>query len=247
MGTKLDPKSGCSPLPVDLIRTVAIILVILLHAAIEPHPIVNIVTQEEVVRWLASNVYNSLARPSVPLFVMLTGVLLLQPSKVDEPLSVFFRKRLRRIGLPVVFWGVTYFAWRFFVNGEALTASSILQGVLTGPYMHFWYIYVLIGLYLITPVLRVLLAHAGWKILKYFLLIWFVGTAVVPLLTLFGPYSLNPIIFMMTGWLGLLHIRHMPSESAVASLDFVLGFGLGFLVDNDRDLLRSWHHRGTFR
>jgi surface polysaccharide O-acyltransferase-like enzyme len=224
----LDPKSENISLPVDLIRTVAIILVILLHAAIEPHPIVKIVSQEEVVRWWASNVYNSLARPCVPLFVMLTGALLLQTSKVDESLSVFFRKRLRRIGLPFLFWGMAYFAWRFFVNGEAFTASSILQGVLTGPYKHFWFLYLLAGLYLITPALRVLVTHSSWKILRYFLLVWFVGTAIVPLLTLFGPFSLNPNVFMMTGWLGyfilgacLVKVRLRPS---ILYLILVLGF-----------------------
>jgi len=57
------------------------------------------------------NIYNSLSKPSVPLFVMLTGALLLMPEKVGEPLSVFFKKRLNRIGLPFLFWGVVYFAW----------------------------------------------------------------------------------------------------------------------------------------
>lgn len=184
--------------------------------------------QEEVVRWWASNVYNSLAGPCVPLFIMLAGALLLQPSKVDEPLKVFFKKRWRRIGLPFLFWGVAYFAWRFFVNGEALTAGSVLQGVLTGPYVHFWFLYLIVGLYLITPLLRVVVTHSSSKILQYFLLIWFVGTAVVPLLTLFGPFVLNTDVFLWTGWLGyfilgayLIKVRWRPSI-----LYSILVFGL---------------------
>jgi surface polysaccharide O-acyltransferase-like enzyme len=100
---------------------------------------------------------------------MLTGALLLQPNKTDEPLRVFFKKRWNRIGVPVLFWGVIFFAWNFFVHGQALTVTSFLQGLLVGPYVHFWYVYLLVGLYLATPFIRVLEAHAEWKIIQYFL------------------------------------------------------------------------------
>jgi len=198
----LYPKNGKLSLPVDLIRTVAIILVILLHAATEPYPTVSIMSPQGVQIWWASNVYDSLARLCVPLFIMLTGALLLQPSKVDEPLRVFFKKRWNRIGLPILFWGAAYFAWRAFVNGETLTANSIALGVLTGPYIHFWYVYLLIGLYLTTPILRVVVKYSDWKLLRYFLLLWVVGTALIPLFTLLEPYNLNANVFLLAGWLG---------------------------------------------
>ena len=199
--------NGRASLPVDLIRTTAIILVILLHASIEATPNIDIMSPQGVQLWVASNVYASLAWSAVPLFVMLTGFLLLQPSKVNEPLKLFFKKRFYRIGLPLIFWGAAYFAWRYFVNAETLTSNSILQGVFAGPYYQFWYLYLLIGLYLLTPLLRVIVAYANWNIIKYFLLVWFVGTAIVPL---FGLYEgITPQItwfrvsvFTLTGLVG---------------------------------------------
>jgi surface polysaccharide O-acyltransferase-like enzyme len=196
------PKHEDITLPVDLIRTVAIVLVILLHASIQPYPDVNLMSPQGVQTWWASNIYDSLARTCIPLFVMLAGALLLQPGKVDEPLKAFFKKRLGRIGLPFLFWGATYFVWRFFANGETLTINSIFQGVLTGPYYQFWFLYLLIGLYLVTPILRIIVKYADWKILKYFIFLWFTGTAIIPLLTLFGPYTLNASVFIFTGWMG---------------------------------------------
>jgi len=129
--------------------------------------------------------YDSIARSAVPLFVMLTGALLLQPNKVDEPLGVFFKKRWNRIGINVIFWGAIFFAWDFLVRGQSLSVVSILQGVFAGPYVHFWYVYILIGLYLITPLLRVVVAHADWRIIRYFLIIWFIGTGITTLVTLY--------------------------------------------------------------
>ena len=129
--------NGRTSLPVDLIRTIAIILVILLHASIEATPNIDIMSPQGVQLWFSSNIYTSLAWSAVPLFVILTGALLLQPIKVNEPLKVFFKKRFNRIGLPLIFWGAAYFAWRYFVNGEALTSNSILQGIFAGPYTSF--------------------------------------------------------------------------------------------------------------
>ncbi len=187
--------------PVDLIRTMAIVLVIMVHAAIEPHPIVTVIDQTEVIRWFTVNTYDAFADPSVPLFVMLSGALLLQPSKL-EPIRVFLRKRALRLGLPFVFWGATYFLWRFLVNHEALTVSSIIQGILTGPYYHFWFLYMLTGLYLVTPVLRVVTAYGDRRIQRYFLIVVLFGTGVVPLLVLASGYTIELKLFAITGWIG---------------------------------------------
>ena len=194
-------------LPVDLIRTVAIILVILLHAAIEPNPSLDFMSPPGVQLWWASNVYNSIARSAVPLFIMLTGALLLQPNKTKEPLGIFFKKRWNRIGIPVMFWGAIFFAWDFLVRGQAPTLLFVLQGVLAGPYVHFWYVYILVGLYLITPLLRIIVAHADWRIIKYFLIIWFAGTGILPLLTLYASISPQAVwfrqnVFLLVGLMG---------------------------------------------
>lgn len=189
-------------LHVDLIRVVAIVLVILLHAATESYVPVDLMAPQEVTRWWTMNIYDSIARPAVPLFIMLSGALLLQPSKLQEPLRVFFKKRLARIGVPFVFWGVAYFAWRVFANREVLSAESILQGIFTGPYIHFWFLYLIAGLYLITPLLRVIVAYAEWKTIKYFLWLWFIGTVITPFFDLFDAFRLSGGIFMITGWMG---------------------------------------------
>ena len=190
--------------PVDLIRTVAIVGVILLHAA-------NDLTVQkmdwfEIIRWNTVDFYQSIGRLGVPLFLLLTGALLLQPSKLTEPLGVFFKKRLARIGLPFIFWGAIYFAWDFLVvhniNNQPITTSNIIQGVLTGPYYQFWYLYLLLGLYILTPILRVIIAHASRDIVKYILVLWFLGAAVTPVIALVTPLHLDTNVLTITGYVG---------------------------------------------
>jgi surface polysaccharide O-acyltransferase-like enzyme len=240
----VDPKTGETALPVDLIRTVAVVLVILLHASIEPYPNVDFMSPQGVQIWWASNLYNSIAIVCIPLFVMLTGSLLLQPSKCEEPLRVFFKKRWRRIGIPIFFWGSVFFAWDFLVKGQSFTAISLLQGVIAGPYVHFWYLYALIGLYLITPVVRVVVAHANWEVIKYFLVLWLVGTGVVSLLTLIVSISPQTVwfrdnVFIFTGLIGYFilgaYVQRLRINRAILASGFILStvctfFGTYFLI-----------------
>jgi surface polysaccharide O-acyltransferase-like enzyme len=221
-------------LPVDLIRALAILLVIVTHADHFPVPVSPFYFQisgEQVWHWWVVNVYDSMALTCVPLFVMLSGALLLNPSKVDEPLNIFFRKRLKRIGLPLIFWGMVYFVWRRFADHEVLTFDSIWRGFLgvgQYPYYHFWFFYMLIGLYLVAPILRVVVAHAGSRTLGYFMLLWFLGTAVVPLLGGFASVWLSSYFFIIPGWAGYFvlgaYLRTVRLRSKILCAFLFLGF-----------------------
>jgi surface polysaccharide O-acyltransferase-like enzyme len=133
--------------------------------------------------------------------VMLTGALLLAPRK-NEELGTFFRKRFSRIGLPFMFWAVAYFFWDIYVEGQQLTQGFIVQGILTGPYFQFWYLYMLMGLYLLTPLLRLMIPHMTNKLYKYFLTLWFIGVSLQPLIQLLTPYEFNPNLFALPGYVG---------------------------------------------
>ena len=212
---------------VDLIRTLAIIAVIVLHAtrdatSFQPE------APFEIWRWWIVDIYQSFSRIGVPLFVMLSGALLLHPSK-NEPLRLFFKKRWARIGLPFLFWGAAYFAWRFFVNSEVFDLNSIIQSALDDPYpyFHFWYLYMLVGLYLLTPILRIIVAHIDRKTFKYFIIVWLLGPILVSFLNLFG-YSLDSNLLTIPWWAGyymigvyLLDVKMR--RSTLLSL-FLLGF-----------------------
>jgi surface polysaccharide O-acyltransferase-like enzyme len=198
-GNLLSQERGSS-VPVDLIRTVAIVGVLLLHAA---NDLTNqVVNTLEIFRWCTVDVYQSLGRVGVPLFVMLTGVLLLTPRLKPESMRSFFKKRWVRVGIPFIFWAVIYFLWDFLVNHQTISADNIIQGLLTGPYFQFWYIYMLLGLYLLTPLLRVVMAHADRSVLRFSLLLWFIGSAMLPVLALLTPYHLDANVLLIPTYVG---------------------------------------------
>jgi surface polysaccharide O-acyltransferase-like enzyme len=223
---KLNQLRGRS-VPVDLIRTIAIVGVILLHASNDLT--IQQMSQFEIIRWTTVDIYQSIGRLGVPLFVMLTGALLLQPSK-NESLSVFFKKRWARIGLPWIFWGGAYFAWDFLVQHQTFTSSAIIQGILNGPYYQFWYLYVLAGLYLLTPILRIFIAHADQTIIKYFVILWFLGVAIIPVFGLLTTYQLSSDVFTITGYVGYFvlgtYLLTVQIRRSTLSIFMILGIAL---------------------
>jgi surface polysaccharide O-acyltransferase-like enzyme len=190
-------------LPVDLIRTFAIISVILIHASIESYASMPLDNSGSMLYLWTTSAYQSVVIVGVPLFAMLSGALLLQPSKTNEPIRVFLRKRLSRLGLAFVFWSGVYFAWTYFFDGQGLSLNSIVQGLfVNGAYYHFWFFYLIAGLYLATPILRLVVSNADTRMLRYMILLWFVGVAIMPLLQLVTGYSLRGDLFLFNGYIG---------------------------------------------
>src|SRR3546814_10576210 len=77
-------------------------------------------------QWWASNFYDSLTRSCVPVFLMISGVLLLGK---QETLAVFFRKRFARILPPLLFWSLFYMSWNTW-RGRSEEHTSELQSLM---------------------------------------------------------------------------------------------------------------------
>jgi surface polysaccharide O-acyltransferase-like enzyme len=156
--------------------------------------------------WLTGDVVNSLFRWCVPIFVMLSGMLLLDPAR-EEPISLFFRKRMARVLIPFLFWGVFYTFWSLRTIPEVLSRPGIYRdlavGLVEGPvYYHFWFLYLIIGLYLVTPILRPYARNAGNSNLAYFLFLWLMGTGLYGLLGRFAHVEVGFSIQLAMGMAG---------------------------------------------
>ncbi len=213
---------------VDLIRCVAIVAIILVHASGFPYYFRNPeVTTLDIVNWFSTDVYYAIGNLGVPLFVMLTGALLLDPNKVDEPLKVFYKKRFARIGIPFVFWTIIYFVWSFEVRANPFSLSALGEGLVGGSYPILWYLYLLMGLYAATPILRVLVKHLDRKLFTYLLILWFVGTVVTPFIHAFTDWGFQPLMFVFADWVGFyllgLYLLNFKVRKSVAYAAAILG------------------------
>ena len=214
----------------DLIRTLAIFLVIFLHCSGFPYAIQGEITPTVVLDWFTADVYSAFGYLGVPLFVMLSGALLLEPAKADEPMRVFFKKRFNRIAFPLMFWTAAYFAWGYYVHGKPLTLFNISQGLLSGSYDHLWFMYLLLGLYLVTPILRVLVKFIDRRKFVLLLSLWFVGTVVTPAIHTFTTLTFNPLMFVFMDWVGYFLLGLFLVKTKIRSWITCLAVISGILV-----------------
>ena len=133
----------------DWLRIIAALSVIFMHTAAGPlRAGIN-------TGWHLLNVCTSLAFTAVPLFFMMSGYLLMTSRKTAD-ISVLLRHRLPRLVVPLAGWTVVAVLWQMFL-AHTLTPGAIwaqLVAALNGPVMvHFWYLYTLIALYVLSPIL----------------------------------------------------------------------------------------------
>jgi surface polysaccharide O-acyltransferase-like enzyme len=91
----------------------------------------------------------------VPAFVMVSGALLLTPRMQDAGPAEFYRKRLLRLGPAFVFWQVFYIVVvRMWMSGQDLSLRAVAGLIADGtPYTHLYFLWLIVGLYAIAPVL----------------------------------------------------------------------------------------------
>lgn len=110
--------------------------------------------------WWVVVAIEALTIPAVGAFAMLSGALLLDPARADQPVGQFFRRRAIRVGIPLVVWSVAYLALRAIALGDVTSPRRVVSLIfLAVPYYHLYFLYMVCGLYLLTPYLRVIVAR----------------------------------------------------------------------------------------
>ena len=145
----------------DAARWVAALAVVWLHCSAYP---LTTTIEYGALGWQWANVYDAATRWCVPVFVMISGALLLNPEK-REGYRRFYLRRAARILPAIVFWSVGFLLWRAWLYHQEDVSVAPLDWLrlATGgqPYYHLWYLYMLAGLYLFTPCLRLLYRHSS--------------------------------------------------------------------------------------
>ncbi|WP_455592177.1 acyltransferase [Bacteroides sp.] len=182
---------------IDLLRVLACFLVVFSHSS-------DAFTGQfdnNRAAFLTGVFSGSFVRCCVPLFVMMTSVLLLP---VKDDLAGFYRRRIGRILVPLVFWSIItpilFFLYFTYVNpgtqNPLFTPDPNINSLWVKLYtfifnfnfdtVPMWYLYMLIGLYFIMPILSHWLQQASRKDIKLVLMLWGVSLF-IPYLKMAAP------------------------------------------------------------
>ena len=181
---------------VDLLRVIACFLVVFSHSC----DAFVAVFDSDRATFLQGALAGSLVRACVPLFVMMSGVLLL-PVRTDA--GSFYRRRIGRILVALVFWSlalpVLYFLYMRYIGSASpaidpalFTGEATLRKMWTFVFNFtydttpLWYLYMLLGLYFILPIMSAWLERASQRDLRIVLGIWGL-TLLLPYLKMLAP------------------------------------------------------------
>ena len=210
-------------------KIIAIFSVILQHISI--HYVSTKLPTQPI--WQVANIYLSFSIFCVPVFVMLSGMFLLS-EKRNESLQIYFRKRIKKVFIPFIVWGIIYALWYIYGQKLPFSLHDFVRAVVGsgGKYYapHMWFLPLIIGLYIAAPVLKIFVNNASKKLILYFLLIWFVFCSIFPIFQkFFGLYlSFYPSIYTkFTGFfiLGYFLSKFHGTKKNISLLIIIFLFG----------------------
>lgn len=150
----------------DILRFLATFAVIVEHVAAEGYRMHQIGTNG----WYMAVVADSLVRWCVPVFVMISGALFLNPQKVISTNGII-TKYVRRLFIAYCFWYIAYVC--MYITIESIKAHAlVINGDFFKPQFHLWFLPMLMGVYLLVPLLRVIASSK--KLLKYSIALWLI-------------------------------------------------------------------------
>lgn len=245
----------------DLLRVLSILAVIILHAA---GRCIRYSSPQEI-DWQICQSAISIFSWAVPIFVMISGALQLAPDK-DVTLSKLFGKSILRLAIAYLFWSFVYtIIFSTLPHYEFFSVSGIwntLTGTLKGGSAHLWFMWMILGLYIMIPIIRACLKNISDQILSYWLILGFIFNCIVPLVlkwkstnnifgenagylqdSMYGSY----IFYFILGY-AIEHKAHLFHKrkliyvigglSAIATVGFTLvlslnsGMSVDYLLDN---------------
>lgn len=122
---------------------------------------------------------------AVPCFVMVTGALLLDPNK-KIGYKKLFCKYIYRVFAALILFGMLFRIFDIFMDKEPVNISAFLKGfyeIFTGTsWSHIWYLYLLIGLYLLLPFYKKIVCYSSKNELIYLLGVYVIFLSILPIL-----------------------------------------------------------------
>ena len=207
----------------DFLRVLAAIAVILIHVSCKGW----VKDQIGSLGWWGATFWDGASRWAVPIFVMISGALMLNPEKKFS-IKKLYSKNILRMAIIFAVWSILYILFNNFVlKNDFIGFVDVIKSFFRG-YYHMWFIYMLIGLYIITPVLRVITRKQ--VVMEYFLIVGILLSIILPgIKSLCDGYLLveeNRIVGLVSSAIG----------SIIGSLEFkfaagyVLYYVLGYLL-----------------
>lgn len=214
----------------DFLRCIAICFVIILHVMTPFLPSPGLYGSRA---WWFCLLQNPINRTGVPLFFMISGYLMLKNPGTRD-IGGFYKKHFPRILIPLAIWNAVYYLGQARTAKTVPSLSKCLSALfVNGSSYHFWFIYTLIGIYLLTPFLKRIVDACSTKELAVFFLIVIFPGAIRPMINLSLPVYIKlfePVVESYVGYFLMGYLLGSQTLGRKARILFYLGGLLGYFI-----------------
>lgn len=135
----------------DFLRVMAMVAVVAIHCVM---PIIMLKLPNDD-NWIGADIVDNYLRWCVPVFIMLSGALLIRPQTFSR-MKEFYRRRAVRVLVPLIAWSALYGLWTIIVLGGNVPLGTFLEAFAAGSPVggpHLYFLFIILGLYALAPVI----------------------------------------------------------------------------------------------
>ena len=182
---------------IDLIRLLASFSIVIIHTS---GNVFSLYPTPSPPAFYLATFLSFFFRWSTPLFVMVSGYLLLNSNKIKNPIE-FYKSRLKVLFIPFVFWNIFYFIFSYYLGRTEFTLLKFLQDIWhAGTYYHLYFLFLISGLYVITPLINKFLGRLNLN--RLIPLLFGISSIYVANFSWFHLYQLNTMLVYFIPYIG---------------------------------------------
>ena len=193
----------------DMLKIISCIAVVIIHMTADGFNFMNINTAS----WSIVTAFNVMVRFAVPIFVMVSGALFLNPDRKLD-IKKLWKKNILTLIIVYIVWTLIYATYAVYNKGQGINVIYILGSAVKKSYYHLWFIPMLIGIYACIPLLKPMVNN-GKKTVEYLLILFTLFYILPSTIELFKfPYYtfvraiLDRIQIPMLGYIGYFVLGH---------------------------------------
>ena len=217
----------------DFLRCLAIFFVIVLHS------IATIIVNPAFYQcpsWYLCMIIDPFNRTGVPLFFMISGYLLLSSPKTEHILD-FYKHNIPKLVVPLTTWSLIYYFAEVIYTQKPIDIYDFLSSFFDqGISFHMWFIYSLLGIYLLCPFLKRIVDNCSFKQLMVLLGIILFPTTIRPILNSVLPFDIYLFAPLMEGLIGYFLLGYLLGQMnfhkrarILVYLGGIIGYGVCLL------------------
>ncbi|HBC57875.1 MAG TPA: hypothetical protein DCZ03_11970, partial [Gammaproteobacteria bacterium] len=128
-----------------------------------------------------------------------------------------------KILIPTIGWSLIFIFWKVYVDQWEPSIWPLVKNVLYQPsYYHLWFMYTLIGLYLVLPLFSAFVRSENEETIFYLIIIWFLFTCLFPILDTSFDLKVGLEVPGASGYIGFFLLGYLMGKREFSNIDFYL-------------------------